>query len=163
MTDYKPDYSDRELYYARKDAAVTVRLANPGPEPARRTVEDVRCHDYRRTGWGHNCVFKEKLPPGDGSRWRGYGFGTGIRGGDYVMLLNRPQVAPYRVVKIEYKHDPPDMYWAEFEYHNGGFGVAVGDIMGPIVRRAPLPPPEPEDNAMPGKIRRLFRKLGRHR
>jgi hypothetical protein len=86
------------------------KVAAPPVEP--------KTHDYRRKkrGWGHDCTF---APVDDGMRGRMMGWGAGIAEGDFLLLSN-PEwdsgETRYRVTKIKYHQDPPDMWSADVEY-----------------------------------------------
>jgi len=77
-----------------------------------RTVPAVqKTHDYTRRTWGHDCT---TMAVTDGGRQlRLSGWGSGIEAGDYLILPNGDSTTRYQVEKIDYRMDPPDMWFAE--------------------------------------------------
>jgi len=71
-------------------------------------------HDYRdaRRGWGHDLGY-EPLP---GDRLRAYGWGEGIKAGDYLLLSNGAGETRYAVDEIRYCRDPVDMWFATLSF-----------------------------------------------
>ena len=71
-----------------------------------------RTHDYARRNWGHDYTF---TPIEDGQRGHMIGWGRGIKPGDYLILsvLGTNRTTRYRVVSVDYKSDPPDMWTAD--------------------------------------------------
>lgn len=120
---YEPDYTDRDSYYANKDRAVAERekeIAEGGPKPG----AEPKAHDYRRGGWGHAANISEARD--GGKKVKMHGFGTGIRPGDFIIKDNgRGGIASYKVDKIDYKRDPPDMWFASATWTPGVFGARV--------------------------------------
>jgi hypothetical protein len=70
---------------------------------------DPKTHDYTVRSWGHDYIFE---PLDDGVRGRMQGWGRGITPGDYLLLQHGNGSTRYRVKDIEYKADPPDMWFA---------------------------------------------------
>lgn len=66
-------------------------------------------HDYRTREWGHDF----SVLAVSGHTIRISGWGAGIRPGDHLILPNGHQSTRYRVTAIEYKTDPPDMWFAD--------------------------------------------------
>ena len=68
-------------------------------------------HDYRCRGFGHDYVIADVHD--DGQRLNMYGWGGGIRSGDY-LVMNHPNGGEtrYQMREIEYKLDPADMWFA---------------------------------------------------
>jgi len=120
MTDYKPDYTDRDSYFAAKDRASAERdreNAAGGPQPR----AEPKAHDYRRGGWGHTANISQVQNVGHNVKM--HGFGTGVCPGDYIIKANGAAIASYRVDKIWYERDPPDMWFADCTYDPSVFGV----------------------------------------
>ena len=74
---------------------------------------DVGTHDYTIRVPGHDYTF-EPLNGGLGGSMMGWG--CGIRTGDYLILANGRKTTRYRVRKIDYFADPPDMWGADVEF-----------------------------------------------
>lgn len=69
-------------------------------------------HDYTRQkrGWGRDLSYT----PLPGNRLDAYGWGSGIRVGDYLLLTNpaHGRDTRYQVESIRYMLDPPDQWFA---------------------------------------------------
>lgn len=74
-------------------------------------------HDYRQSTkrWGHDLGVLNLLPD---NVIETYGWGRGIKEGDYVLLTNSPLGTDtrYQVKEIEYKRDPADMWFAKLAF-----------------------------------------------
>jgi MioC protein len=68
-----------------------------------------RTHDYSLFVWGDDYIFE---PIEEGSRGYMTGRGQGIEGGDCLILSNGFDSCRYRVEKINYYSNPPDMWIA---------------------------------------------------
>jgi hypothetical protein len=68
-------------------------------------------HDYTRRTWGHDYSTTAVID--GGMRLRMAGWGAGIKPGDYLILPNGRDTTRYQVEKIDYRIDPPDMWFAE--------------------------------------------------
>jgi hypothetical protein len=68
-------------------------------------------HDYTHRFWGHDYTFD---PGRGGLEAKMMGWGMGIERGDFLVLAH-PQggTTRYRVNRIEYYNDPPDMWRAD--------------------------------------------------
>lgn len=72
-------------------------------------------HDYySHRGWGHD-YFIDHVEDG-GIRLRGGGWGSGIEEGDFLLLRNGAASTRYRVSRIQYMSDPPDMWFATLDF-----------------------------------------------
>lgn len=71
----------------------------------------VRIHDYRNRYWGHDYTL---TPDPDPATARIIGWGPNLREGD-LLVIPRPgedgKAAFYLVESLEYKADPPDMWF----------------------------------------------------
>jgi hypothetical protein len=74
-------------------------------------------HDYTRRGWGHDVGISHSNHAG--FEVSAYGWGGGIREGDYLILPNRDTTTRYEVRSIAYQRDSPDMWFAELLYAPG--------------------------------------------
>jgi MioC protein len=70
-----------------------------------------KTHDYTRRTWGHDYATMAVID--GGRRLRLSGWGHGIKVGDYLILPNGNGTTRYRVDSIDYRMDPPDMWFAE--------------------------------------------------
>lgn len=68
-------------------------------------------HDYTRRTWGHDYSTTQVID--GGMRLRLAGWGHGIEAGDYLILPNGSDTTRYQVEKIDYRMDPPDMWFAD--------------------------------------------------
>lgn len=68
-------------------------------------------HDYTRRTWGHDYAAMAVID--GGQRLSLSGWGRGIKAGDYLILPNGGGTTRYRVDSIDYRMDPPDMWFAE--------------------------------------------------
>jgi hypothetical protein len=68
-------------------------------------------HDYTRRTWGHDYSTTAVIDGGMRLRMAGWGFG--IEADDFLILPNGNGTTRYRVDSIEYRMDPPDMWFAE--------------------------------------------------
>lgn len=72
----------------------------------------VRIHDYRNRYWGHDYTLR---PNPDPITARIIGWGYNLREGD-LLIIPRPEDAAkaafYRIESLEYKADPPDMWFS---------------------------------------------------
>lgn len=71
-------------------------------------------HDYTSPVWGHR-VEVIKIIDG-GKQLRVAGFGQGISVNDFLILENAGGTTRYLVQAIEYKRDPPDMWFADLTF-----------------------------------------------
>lgn len=71
-------------------------------------------HDYSRTTWGHDYVIHQVID--NGQRLRVSGWGHGISNGDFIVMSNPPGTTRYRVDNIDYRCDPPDMWFADLSF-----------------------------------------------
>ncbi len=76
-------------------------------------VRPLRTHDYTSRCWGHDYVFR---PIDNGQRGDLTGWGNGIRRGDFLLLQNGTGSTRYRVERITYYPDPPDMWEASVTF-----------------------------------------------
>ena len=133
---YEPNYTNREAYYARKDRVVAERIAEKEKQsslfarvrarlfpPAR----EPNVHDFRQDRWGHAANVWEAKDGGKTVTMTGHG--CGIEAGDFIIKSNKTGWASYRVDKIEYKNDPPDMWFADCTWAPGVFEVRGGEIV----------------------------------
>ena len=67
-------------------------------------------HDYTQGDWGRNLAFTHV---GNGQIGRVSGWGYGVEKGDYLLIPNGAQSARYQVLKIEYKGDPFNEFFAD--------------------------------------------------
>jgi hypothetical protein len=75
----------------------------------------IRVHDYRRRYWGHDYSL---TPNHDPATAQIIGWGPDLREGD-LLIVERPEDRPktaskaafYRIESLEYKADPPDMWF----------------------------------------------------
>lgn len=72
-----------------------------------------RTHDYTVREWGHDSVF---TPIDGGQRASVSGWGYGLERGDYALFPNGERTTRYRIDRIEYYRDPPDMWHAEMTF-----------------------------------------------
>jgi hypothetical protein len=88
-------------------------MSNAGPHHTGRGQGN-QTHDYRNAmrGWGHDIGYK----PLPGDHLDAYGWGEGIRPGDFVLLSNGDADTRYRVAKIRYATDPHDMWFATLAF-----------------------------------------------
>jgi hypothetical protein len=82
-----------------KGAVPLERLARP------------QTHDYTRRTWGYDYSTIAVLE--GGMRLRLVGWGEGIQADDYLILPNDGETTRYQVEKIDYRIDPPDMWFAD--------------------------------------------------
>lgn len=68
-------------------------------------------HDYTRRAWGHDYSIVSLIE--DGQRLRLAGWGSGIAAGDYLLLPSGSNTTRYQVTSIDYRRDPPDMWFAD--------------------------------------------------
>lgn len=71
-------------------------------------------HDYTRRSWGHD--FTIMRIEDKGQRLGVSGWGHGIEEGHFLILPNRDKSTRYRVDKITYYSDPPDMWTADLSF-----------------------------------------------
>lgn len=71
-------------------------------------------HDYTKRTWGHDYTTLSVID--GGKRLRLSGWGRGIEAGDYLLLQNDGGSTRYQVESIEYRMDPPDMWFAEVRF-----------------------------------------------
>lgn len=75
-----------------------------------------KIHDYTIARRGHDGVFTAKEGT-EGHEGSGRGWGEGIAVGDFLLFAGpNGGSSPYRVTKITYYRDPPDMWAAELVY-----------------------------------------------
>lgn len=67
-------------------------------------------HDYTRRTWGRDFTF---TPRNGGQRGTMIGWGEGINTGDYLILPHNNATTRYKIERIDYYADPPDMWRAE--------------------------------------------------
>lgn len=76
----------------------------------------LRVHDFRKftQGWGHSIGYT----PMEDNRLDAYGWGRGLRVGDYVVLTNTKTGGQpwYTVESIQYARDPPDQFFAVLQW-----------------------------------------------
>lgn len=71
-------------------------------------------HDYSKPRWGRAV---EVLSIEDGGQWlRVAGFGRAVGVEDFLILPNRDGTTRYQVAAIEYKNNPPDMWFADLVF-----------------------------------------------
>lgn len=76
-----------------------------------------RIHDYRRGGWGRRiAMISNQRSVGTETHIDFTGWGRGIEEGHEIIATDGVQVQAFRVVSIEYKRDPKDMWSATVEY-----------------------------------------------
>lgn len=80
----------------------------------KKVKSDPNTHDYTIREWGHD--FNVMSMDGRGVHVKLAGWGRGIRTGDFLILPNKGGVTRYRVTKIDYCHDPPDMWFADAKF-----------------------------------------------
>ena len=68
-------------------------------------------HDYTRRIWGHDYSTVSAID--GGQKLRLAGWGRGIVAGDYLLLPNGSDTTRYQVAGIDYRSDPPDMWFAD--------------------------------------------------
>lgn len=68
-------------------------------------------HDYTKRTWGHDFSTVKVID--GGFRLKLAGWGLGIKPGDYLILPNGDATTRYQVEHIDYRSDPPDMWFAE--------------------------------------------------
>lgn len=68
-------------------------------------------HDYTRRTWGHDYTTIDVID--GGMRLRMAGWGYGIKAGDYLIIPNGSGTTRYRMESIDYRLDPPDMWFAD--------------------------------------------------
>jgi hypothetical protein len=74
----------------------------------------VTTHDFTTCrGYGHDYTFE---PINGGQRGKVFGWGRGVRPGDYLILSNSDGSTRYVVDAIRYYPDPPDMWRAEVTF-----------------------------------------------
>lgn len=71
-------------------------------------------HDYTRRTWGHDCATMAVID--GGQRLCLSGWGRDIQEGDYLILPNGDGTTRYHVDSIDYRMDPPDMWFAEASF-----------------------------------------------
>jgi hypothetical protein len=74
-------------------------------------TREPKTHDYTTRGWGHDFGISHSNH--HGFEVSAYGWGRGIRAGDYLILPNRDTPTRYEVRSIAYQRDPPDMWFAD--------------------------------------------------
>ncbi|MAG28133.1 hypothetical protein CMI47_21630 [Candidatus Pacearchaeota archaeon] len=67
-------------------------------------------HDYSAREWGRN--YNILGTEDEGLSIRIAGWGGGISNNDYIILKNGNDTTRYQIENIEYKRDPPDMWFA---------------------------------------------------
>jgi hypothetical protein len=80
-----------------------------------------KTHDYTRRTWGHD--FSTTAVIDGGLRLKLAGWGFGIKAGDYLLLPNGSATTRYQVESIDYRSDPPDMWFAEAVFAPRTFGA----------------------------------------
>jgi hypothetical protein len=127
MVEYNPDYTDRDSYFANKDRATAERdLENATGGPKAR--EKPKAHDYRSPCWGHAAKLIHTTDGGRTGTLSGHG--SGIAPDDFVILAHpRGGIASYKVDKIDYQRDPPDMFFADVTWTPGVFQEVGGEIV----------------------------------
>ena len=77
----------------------------------------MKIHDYsgKNRRFGHDYTFTPITP--DGIKGRIVGWGKGISKGDILTLDNGKETTQYKITKIEYYQDPPDMWAANAVFH----------------------------------------------
>lgn len=71
-------------------------------------------HDYTVRYWGHSYEILRLID--DGAKVSICGHGLGIRTGDFVIFTNKCGTTRYKVLEIEYRGDPNDMWFATMEF-----------------------------------------------
>lgn len=74
-------------------------------------------HDYGpgKRGWGHDFGITKLWR--EGKRSSAYGWGEGIRKGDFLLLDNQEgQAARYKVLKVQYSANVLDMWFADLKH-----------------------------------------------
>jgi hypothetical protein len=69
-------------------------------------------HDYTDRARGHDVAIQHA----DGPRIRVSGWGRGVRPGHHLILPNGDRSTRYRVERISYYADPPDMWNADLVF-----------------------------------------------
>jgi hypothetical protein len=82
-------------------------------------VTDERTHDYTVREWGHD--FRIRRPAKGGEFLDVYGWGAGIKAGDFLILPVHSKhygdsTTRYQVDRINYQADPPDMWFAKLRF-----------------------------------------------
>lgn len=77
-----------------------------------------RVYNYTKSlrGWGWDYTL---TPKDNGQSADAMGWGRGIEPGDYMLInvsKDSPKITRYRFDRIEYYHDPPDMWNARLSY-----------------------------------------------
>lgn len=80
-----------------------------------RQGDGMKEHDYTKRGFGHDVVIRLAEP--SGLRLNLTGWGPGLVSGDSIILPQKGGGSSrYRLVKVLYERDPPDMWNAEAEF-----------------------------------------------
>lgn len=75
-----------------------------------------KTHDYSKRRWGHDCTFETD---DNGLTAHSVGWGVGLSEGDYILLEHKGSPngsSRYRIEKIKYFRDPPDMWSADLVF-----------------------------------------------
>ena len=73
-----------------------------------------KTHDFSTREWGHNYNI---LNISDGGMEIDIaGWGRGLSDDDYIIIQNGNDTTRYKLDSIEYKHDPPDMWFASASF-----------------------------------------------
>lgn len=96
----------------------------------------IRIHDYRQRYWGHDYTL---TPDPDPITARIIGWGRNLREGDLLIIPRKESSAAafYRIEALEYKADPPDMWFTtcRFTLASSDLGQrAIEAMCGPLTR-----------------------------
>ena len=79
-------------------------------------------HDFRDDLWGHSANIGKVMNGGINVEIP-FGFGSGVRQGDFIIKKNGDDFATYRIDTIKYRADPRDSWEATATHTPGVFGV----------------------------------------
>jgi len=71
-------------------------------------------HDYSVREWGHNYQVIDV--ENNGLSLRLAGWGKGLSDDDYIIIKNGDDTTRYQLIKVEYKSNPSDMWFAEASF-----------------------------------------------
>ena len=77
-------------------------------------MAEAATHDFAANrGYGHDWTFE---PINSGQRGKVFGWGYGVKAGDYLILQNGDHSTRYVVDALRHYPDPPDMWRAEVTF-----------------------------------------------
>ena len=71
-------------------------------------------HDYTKRSWGHN--YEITSIQNDGLNLNMFGWGLGIKKGDFIILKNGSDTTRYCFGDISYYNDPHDMWTSNLKF-----------------------------------------------